>query len=147
MTIKIISIFLKKSSFYISLLSLFLNKESKKAIKYSVFQALYKISCYFIILIIVLKFLSIFYLSARATSSAPATYQAAGLASQDAFIAKFSDSSMQRQLFHYLLYLQKIVGMKLSKVVFSLLKVMAIYSIGISKFLPNCQMEISKKYL
>jgi len=60
MSIKVIGLFLKKSSFYISLLSLFLNKESKKASKYSVFQALYKISCYIIILIIVLKLLSIF---------------------------------------------------------------------------------------
>jgi len=33
------------------------------------------------VLVIVLKFLSIFYLSAKATHPAPATYQAAGLAS------------------------------------------------------------------
>jgi len=56
MSIEIVILFLKKSSFYIFLLSLFLNKESKKASKYSIFQALYKISCYIIILIIVLKF-------------------------------------------------------------------------------------------
>jgi len=82
MNIKIVTLFLKKSSFYISLLSLFKNKESKKASKYSLFQALYKISCYFIILIIVLKFSKRFLgMSARATRLVLAPLKAAGLAS------------------------------------------------------------------
>ena len=88
MSIKVIGLFLKKSSFYIYLFSLFLNKESKKAIKYSVFQALYKISCYIIILIIVLKLLSIF-TCPRWLLALRLPLKAAGLASfRTPFIAK-----------------------------------------------------------